>query len=200
MKARDFLKRPYARCLTPDEDGGFVATIQEFPGLVAEGDSAEEALSNLDSAAESWIEAVLEMGRKVPDPVALHGYSGRVALRLPRSIHKQAAAMASNEGTSLNQFLVTAIAHYVGRNHGRLEAAKSAASEFAVVRQWIYANYATGGNIDTATGRVTFRNLSTDLQRIWRTGEGFMFIEPQSDRIPHLGSPVVDALLKDSHG
>ncbi len=32
MTSADYLSRPYARRLTPDESGGYVATIQEFPG------------------------------------------------------------------------------------------------------------------------------------------------------------------------
>jgi predicted RNase H-like HicB family nuclease len=114
MKARDYLKKPYARRLVPDEDGGYVATIQEFPGCIAEGDTANEALANLESAAESWIEALREGGQDVPEPVALHGYSGKIALRLPRGVHKQAAELAASEGTSVNQLLIAAIANYLG--------------------------------------------------------------------------------------
>jgi predicted RNase H-like HicB family nuclease len=114
VSARDYLKKPYARRITPDDDGGYVATIQEFPGLVAEGNTADEAVANLDSAAESWIEAAIEMGQDIPDPISLHGYSGKVALRLPRGLHKRASEMAESEATSLNQWLVSAIAHYLG--------------------------------------------------------------------------------------
>src|ERR1700722_16701509 len=118
MRANEYLSRPYARRLTPDPSGGYVATIQEFPGLVAEGDSADEALRNLESAAIAWIETSLETGRTIPDPVELGGYSGKIALRIPRGLHKRAAEMASAEGTSLNQWLSTAISHYLGSAEG----------------------------------------------------------------------------------
>jgi len=114
MLPKDYLSRPYARRLTPDPSGGYVATIQEFPGLVAEGDTADEALQNLESAAAAWIETSLESGRAIPDPVELGGYSGKIALRIPRGLHKRTAEMASSEGSSLNQWLTTAIAHYLG--------------------------------------------------------------------------------------
>jgi predicted RNase H-like HicB family nuclease len=42
------LEKPYTRCLVSDETGGYVASIFEFPGCVAEGDSAEEAICNLN--------------------------------------------------------------------------------------------------------------------------------------------------------
>ena len=126
MEAKKYLRKPYARRLTPDEDGGFTATIQEFPGCIADGDDAAMALKNLDRVAESWIEAALELGQTIPEPIELHGYSGKIALRLPRGLHKQAAELSASEGTSINQLLVTAIANYLG---GR-QAFRKLAEEF----------------------------------------------------------------------
>lgn len=112
--ALNILSRAYARQLTPDETGGYVATIMEFPGCVAEGESAEEALGNLESAAQSWIDVALANGQHIREPIDFDGCSGKLALRMPRSLHKQAAALAELEGCSLNQLIVTALAHYVG--------------------------------------------------------------------------------------
>jgi predicted RNase H-like HicB family nuclease len=112
---RDYLNKPYARVLTPDEEyGGYTAEIFEFPGCVTEGDTATEALENLETAAEAWIEAALNMGQEIPEPSASQEYGGRIALRLPRSLHGRAVRMAERDGTSLNQFLVAAIAEQVG--------------------------------------------------------------------------------------
>jgi predicted RNase H-like HicB family nuclease len=116
MDAKDILKRPYARRLTPQDDGGFLATIQEFPGCIADGRTADEALKNLEGAASAWIDALVGQGGSVPEPVNFHGYSGKIALRIPRGLHKQAVELALVEGASLNQFLTTAIANYVGGN------------------------------------------------------------------------------------
>lgn len=113
--ARDYLKAPYSRILIPDDETGtYTAKIAEFPGCVAQGDSPEEAYQNLEAAAESWIEELLGMGEGVPEPAASNSYSGRVALRLPKSLHRNAAQLAEREGTSLNQFLVAAVAERVG--------------------------------------------------------------------------------------
>jgi len=114
MTATEYLRKPYARRLTPTDDGGYVATIQEFPGLVAEGETAEASVAALEAAARSWIEAALGSGQHIPEPVALTGYSGKVALRMPRGLHKRAAEMASSENVSLNQWLVSAVSHYLG--------------------------------------------------------------------------------------
>jgi antitoxin HicB len=122
---KTILSRPYARRLTPDESGGFVATIHEFPGCVSEGDNADEALRNLESAAASWIEAAQSLGQPIPDPIELGAFSGKVALRMSRKLHRLAVERAELENTSLNQLLVTAIAFYLGELDG-LKGARSA--------------------------------------------------------------------------
>jgi predicted RNase H-like HicB family nuclease len=112
---KEYLKLPYSRILTPDEETGtYAAEIREFSGCVAQGDTAEEAYRNLEAAAESWIEVALDMGQEIPEPSSDGGYSGRIALRLPKTLHQIAARMAERDGTSLNQFLVAAIAERVG--------------------------------------------------------------------------------------
>ncbi len=114
--AEDYLNAPYARVLIPDaESGTYTAMIKEFPGCVTQGDTPQEALELLDVIAKGWIEAALDLGQDIPLPDAnQEEYSGRFALRLPRSLHRQAAQMAEQDGTSLNQFLITAIAARVG--------------------------------------------------------------------------------------
>ena len=93
----------------PGEDGTYTAEIFEFHGCYAEGDTADEAIKNLEDAAASWIEAAIEQGQEIPPPATVHEFSGRINLRLPRSIHKQAARFA--RGTiSLNQFFTSPVA------------------------------------------------------------------------------------------
>jgi len=111
---QDILREPYARLLTPAEDGTYTAEILEFSGCYAEGDTAEEAITNLENAAASWIEAAIEQRQEIPSPIAAHGHSGKINLRLAKSIHKQAARFAERDEVSLNQFFATAIAARVG--------------------------------------------------------------------------------------
>jgi len=111
---QEYLKEPYARILIPEEEGGYSAEFLEFPGCFAEGETADEAMQALDRAAEAWIQAALDQGQEIPPPFRNQGYGGKVALRLPRSLHRQAAQFAERDGTSLNQFLVSAIATRIG--------------------------------------------------------------------------------------
>jgi len=115
IEAREFLKKPYTRVLIPDEESGtFTARVVEFPGCFAQGASPAEAYERLEAAAESWIEGALEMQQEIPPPATDHQFGGRFALRLPRSLHRQAAQLAELDGTSLNQFIVSTIAEKVG--------------------------------------------------------------------------------------
>ncbi len=108
------LRKPYARVIIPDDTGRYAAQVLEFPGCLSEGATPDEAYSNLQEAAENWVDAALSQGMAIPEPSATQGYSGTVSLRLPRSIHKRAAQYARRDGISLNQFLVSAIAARVG--------------------------------------------------------------------------------------
>jgi predicted RNase H-like HicB family nuclease len=115
LNPRELLKKPYTRVLIPDEESGtFTAQIVEFPGCIAQGATLTEAYERLDAVAESWIEAALEMQQEIPSPASDNQFSGRFALRLPRSLHRQAAQLAELEGASLNQFITSAIAEKVG--------------------------------------------------------------------------------------
>lgn len=112
-KIQEILNAPYSRVLIPDNDG-FSAEILEFPGCFAQGDTPNEAFTNLEEAAKAWISSSLERGLEIPPPASNIGYSGRIALRIPRSLHKRAAQFAGRDGTSLNQFLISSIAAKVG--------------------------------------------------------------------------------------
>lgn len=109
-----YLLEPYSRILTPNGDGTYTAEILEFAGCIAEGASANEAIQNLERAAMSWIAANLSHGIVIPDPIDSVDYAGKIALRLPRSYHRQASKLAERDGISLNQFLVNAIGEKIG--------------------------------------------------------------------------------------
>lgn len=114
MEPKDYLKEPYARILVPVDDGTYFAEILEFPGCFAQGDTPNEAMENLENVAIDWIQSAIELDQQIPPPNMNVSYSGRFALRLPKSIHRRAAQFAEKDNTSLNQFLLSAIASRVG--------------------------------------------------------------------------------------
>src|SRR5262245_53128263 len=113
--AAEILKRPYGRTVMPEPDGTFRAEIIEFPGCIATGDTAVEALERLGNVAASWLEVMLSKNQTIPEPIEnIEGFSGKLVLRLPKSLHKKAAHMAARDGISLNQFILSSLAEQVG--------------------------------------------------------------------------------------
>jgi antitoxin HicB len=127
--------QPYSRILVPDGSGRYFAEILEFPGCFSEGDTPGQAMDNLNEAMVAWIEAALESGQAIPDPIATAGYSGRVLLRLPKSLHREASRRAEMDGVSLNQFLVGAIAARVGADDLADAIADKLTSRLQIVAQ-----------------------------------------------------------------
>lgn len=103
---------PYELVRDPDQ-GGFFARHPDLDGCAAQGETAEEAVANLDVARELWIETRLEDGLPVAEPSA-EKPSGRVSLRMPSSLHGQLISMAQRQGVSLNLLLNMILAEYVG--------------------------------------------------------------------------------------
>lgn len=107
------------RSVPKELGGGWRAEIPDLPGCIAHSDSVGGALALLEDAKRSWIEAALEEGRSVPEPSAQNWqYSGRVLVRMPRSLHRALAEMAEAEGTSLNQVIVYLLSRSVGAKSG----------------------------------------------------------------------------------
>jgi len=116
---RRYLDKPYHRIVVYDaESKQFHAEVMELPKCVASGDTFEEANRVLEEVIEEWILASLEFGRAIPEPANFGDSNGKIALRISRTMHKQAAELAEKDGQSLNRFIETALSHYVGLIHG----------------------------------------------------------------------------------
>ena len=56
----------YTVLLQRESDGGYVATVPALPGCVSQGDTRDEALKNIEEAAELYIEDVIATGDPLP--------------------------------------------------------------------------------------------------------------------------------------
>lgn len=54
--------------LPPEDGGGFLALVPDLPGCMSDGETPQQAISNVEDAILAWIEAAKEMGRAVPEP------------------------------------------------------------------------------------------------------------------------------------
>lgn len=51
-----------------EDDNAYVAAIPALPGCMADGETREQALQNLNDTAELWIAKAKKLGRDVPEP------------------------------------------------------------------------------------------------------------------------------------
>jgi len=51
-----------------EEDNAFLAEAPELPGCMADGETYQDAISNLETIIREWIETAKESGRPIPEP------------------------------------------------------------------------------------------------------------------------------------
>lgn len=108
------------RGLEIDGQNVFEARVKEFPDLEEYADTPQEAYELAIDAIETVLERVAEKGSPAPVPISVSAeYSGRVTLRLPRSLHRALSVAAENEDISLNQHLVCLLSYFTGFAHAR---------------------------------------------------------------------------------
>jgi predicted RNase H-like HicB family nuclease len=49
-------------------DQVFIAEVPELPGCVADGETYQEAVQNVEVVIQEWIETAQELGRSIPEP------------------------------------------------------------------------------------------------------------------------------------
>jgi len=51
-----------------EEDKKYIAEVPELPGCMADGDTYEEVIKNVQIIISEWIETAKELGRAIPEP------------------------------------------------------------------------------------------------------------------------------------
>lgn len=116
-----YLKLPYTIVVRQDDEGDFVARVEELRGCTAHGTSANEAIGSLEDVKRLWFEEAIAAEIRIPEPETDENRlpSGRWVQRVPRSLHRKLVQHASKEGVSLNQFVVSVLAEAVGHREGQ---------------------------------------------------------------------------------
>ncbi len=97
--------------LSAADGGGWLATAPALPGCMGDGETREEALSDVQNAIIEWQAAARELGRDVPGPSSL----GQWRQRVPRSLHEKLKIRAVQEGVSLNALVTSVLAEALGK-------------------------------------------------------------------------------------
>ena len=110
------------------EDGEvyFRATVKEFPDIDEYADTSQDAYELALDTISSLVDLALDMGHDYPEPVPRpeQAFSGRVTLRMGKTLHQMAAEFAEEDGVSLNQFIVDRLSLALGmRTHSESQSA-----------------------------------------------------------------------------
>ena len=70
-----------------DKSKPWTAYVEELPGFTSHGKTSDEAWVAIQSAMAKWISVALEEGREIPEPRSATSHSGRLLLRMPRTLH-----------------------------------------------------------------------------------------------------------------
>ncbi len=92
------------------EDDAYIARCLEFPSLAAHGPTPEAALAEIRSVVAAVVEDLVANREDIPEPLGTRPYSGKLVVRLPKSVHRDIAIRAAEEGVSINQFLLSRLA------------------------------------------------------------------------------------------
>jgi predicted RNase H-like HicB family nuclease len=96
------------------EDHQYVVTCPAFPGLSAFGETREQALTEAETVLRLFVESYKERQIELPEARTVEDFSGQFRVRLPKSLHRQAAHLAESDGISLNQLVISAVEARVG--------------------------------------------------------------------------------------
>lgn len=108
--------------LSDVDGGGFLATVPKLPGCISDGETPDEALKNIEDAIKCWLDTAKELGREIPKADEYKSedeFSGRLSLRIPKSLHKAISIQAEKEGCSINQLITMYVSMGVGNEFGK---------------------------------------------------------------------------------
>ena len=141
------MKYPFKVFQTSVEEHAFwVAECPTLKGCVGQGETLEEALSELEINEQIWLETAKEVGIPIPEvPVEpMETYSGKVTLRMAPYVHQEAAEMAKRSGVSLNQYINDAVVSHNSKiktiNYAKLEVKNRLADLREMMPQYSVTN------------------------------------------------------------
>lgn len=111
MRSIDELLRENYPVTVYQEDGEYVIEVNDFPGCMAAASTVEEAFAELEHAKRAWMESRRAAGLEIPESsIRQTEFSGKCLVRMPKYLHARLVRQASQEGTSLNQYVVSLLA------------------------------------------------------------------------------------------
>jgi predicted RNase H-like HicB family nuclease len=141
----EYLQMPYHVSVRRGDGNGTAwdAQVDELPGCSATAPTPEEAVARVRSLMSTWFADALDSEREIPEPAAEQLPSGKLLVRMPRTLHADLARAADREGVSLNQLIVGALTSAVAwRRPGGAAPAAASSSRSRTLTIVLAANLA----------------------------------------------------------
>ncbi len=112
-----YLNLKYPLTILQEDDGSYYAEYQDLKACMTVASSFEDIHKMADDAKIAWLETAVENNITIPEPKEASAYSGNFKLRIPKSLHKQLAEEAKQEGISMNQLCVYLLSKELEHHH-----------------------------------------------------------------------------------
>lgn len=140
-KSFPYIVKPFN---TEEYGVNYVVEYLNFPGITGGGDTQEEAIQIANEALDMYLETLKREGKTIPSPTDFNA-SGRVTLRLPKTMHLAVIEKAEREGVSLNAYIVDALSQKLYAFNAVDDLFKKLSSEYLIkynnIPEKLYDNY-----------------------------------------------------------
>jgi len=151
-----------------DNEELFYASVNEIPDISSYSENYQDAYEDCLDALEVLYEEAQSQGKSFPTPfvpVVSSRPSGRVTLRMSRSLHERVARYAKQDGVSLNHWIIEAVSQRSGTY-----SAKPSFADTPSIKTFTTAAFAYEPLLSMATKQIenvlgsTFGRAGTPLQ------------------------------------
>lgn len=99
-----YLELTYPYTVVPDGDAYFIE-FPDLPNCMTQVEDASDIAAMAEEIRTLWIESEYQRGNSTPEPAMQSEYSGKLLVRLPKTLHRDLATAAQREGASLNAYV-----------------------------------------------------------------------------------------------
>lgn len=120
-----YLDLEYPINVIADPDGGYVAIFPDLPGCMTQGETLEETIEMANEARELWLECEYDTDpNDIPLPSYPIDYSGKLNVRIPKSLHQLLIDAAERDNVSLDQYVTMLLTRGEAEDRGLLQTAQ----------------------------------------------------------------------------
>lgn len=107
MNLNDFVKKYTYRVVWSEEDQLHIARCIELSNIAAHGETAKDALVELEKVVSETLQWMQEDGEEIPKPLSTRNFKGKLTLRVPSDVHRKLATESVEQGVSINQLILS---------------------------------------------------------------------------------------------